>query len=40
MLKYGLQSLENKQIILPRHEIDYPDRERLEKRFSDFLAAG
>ncbi|MFH1160808.1 MAG: hypothetical protein V1733_07660 [bacterium] len=39
MLKYGLQSLESQQIILPKHKKDYPDRERLEIRFRTFLRA-
>lgn len=39
MLKYGLQSLENQKIILPGHHRDYPDRERLEKRYDGFLKA-
>lgn len=40
MLKYGLQSLNNSKLILPSHYIDWPDRERLEKRFDAFLKAG
>ncbi len=39
MLKYGLQALESQTIILPNHRIDYPDRERLEQRFNQFLKA-
>ena len=39
MLKYGLQSLENQYIILPKHKKDHPDRERLEIRFERFLRA-
>jgi putative restriction endonuclease len=40
MLKYGLQSLENNKIILPVHRSDHPDRERLERRYREFLDAG
>jgi putative restriction endonuclease len=40
MLKYGLQSLNNSGLILPKHKNDWPDRERLEQRFDSFLGAG
>ena len=40
MLKYGLQSLNKSKLILPTHRKDWPDRERLEKRFDTFLKAG
>lgn len=40
MLKYGLQSLNKNKLILPSHRKDWPDRERLEKRFASFLKAG
>ncbi len=40
MLKYGLQSLDNASLILPRHERDYPDKERLDFRYEQFLKAG
>lgn len=39
MLKYGLQSLNNNQLILPSHKHDWPDRNRLEIRFDAFLKA-
>jgi putative restriction endonuclease len=39
MLRYGIQSLENSKIILPRHQKDWPDKERLERRFITFLKA-
>ncbi len=39
MLKYGLQSLENNKIILPSHFNERPDRDRLERRFQEFLDA-
>jgi putative restriction endonuclease len=39
MLKYGLQSLNKSHILLPSHHRDWPDRERLEKRFDSFLMA-
>jgi putative restriction endonuclease len=40
MLKYGLQSLDNASLILPRLEKDYPDKERLDYRYNQFLKAG
>lgn len=39
MLKYGIQSLNNSKLILPSNKINWPDRERLERRFSTFLKA-
>jgi len=40
MLKYGLQSLNNNKLILPHHKTDWPDKDRLEMRFKDFMKAG
>lgn len=40
MLRYGLQSLENQRIILPSSKRNYPDRDRLERRFKQFREAG
>jgi putative restriction endonuclease len=40
MLKYGIQSLDNNYLILPKHKENWPDKERLERRFSEFLKAG
>lgn len=40
MLKYGIQFLDNNQIILPKNKKNWPDRERLEVRFGEFLRAG
>jgi len=39
MLKYGLQSLNNSSLILLRHTRDYPDKERLDFRYNQFLKA-
>lgn len=39
MLKYGIQSLNNSMLILPTNKVHWPDRERLERRYSDFLMA-
>ena len=39
MLKYGIQSLNNSKLILPNNKMDWPDRERLERRFMSFLKA-
>ena len=37
MLKYGLQSLNDKKIILPIKKSNWPDRDRLSTRFTRFL---
>ncbi len=39
MLKYGLQYLQNRVIELPRNERDYPDKARLDERYSHFKSA-
>lgn len=39
MLKYGLQALDGSDLRLPRHRIDYPDKERLDIRYDQFLHA-
>lgn len=38
MLKYGLQSLDGRKIILPNREIDFPNRDRLDRRYREFIA--
>jgi len=40
MLVVGLQQIHRKQILLPRHIEERPDRVRLERRFQEFLRAG
>jgi putative restriction endonuclease len=40
MLKYGLQLLDGKQIVLPSHKKYYPDRDRLSDRYDRFLKIG
>jgi putative restriction endonuclease len=40
MLRYGIQSLNNANLILPSNKINWPDKERLEIRYSAFLKAG
>ena len=40
MLRHGLQGLHHGRIVLPRHRVDLPDRERLEWRFEQFRKAG
>ena len=40
MLRYGLQSLNDGRLQLPAKRKDYPDRERLDLRYSLFLKAG
>lgn len=40
MLRYGIQSLNNSKLILPPNRLHWPDRERLDIRYSDFLKAG
>ena len=39
MLKHGIQALENQKIILPGSKSQWPDRERLSFRYSNFLSA-
>lgn len=39
MLRYGIQSLENKHIILPNNKKNWPDKERLDTRFQRFMDA-
>ena len=39
MLKYGIQSLNKEKIILPRSRSNWPDQERLNIRFQQFLSA-
>lgn len=39
MLKYGLQSINDKEIILPKRKKDYPDRDRLNVRFKEFISS-
>jgi putative restriction endonuclease len=40
MLKYGIQLLENKSLILPKDLKNWPDKNRLATRFELFLNAG
>ena len=40
MLRYGIQSLNNAKLILPPNKLHWPDKERLERRYSAFLKAG
>jgi len=37
MLKYGLQSFNDKRIILPNNKANWPDRDRLYTRYNRFL---
>jgi len=37
MLKYGIQSLNTKRIILPKRKLDWPDQDRLQQRYELFL---
>lgn len=39
MLKYGIQSMDQNKLILPRSKNEYPDRDRLAMRFERFSAA-
>lgn len=39
MLKYGIQFLDNQKVILPRNKMNWPDRNRLDLRFQNFLKA-
>lgn len=40
MLKYGIQSMHNQGLFLPKKKIEYPDPERLDYRYQKFLKAG
>jgi len=40
MLEYGLKSVEGQKIILPGRKQDYPDKDRLAKRFEEFKSVG
>ena len=40
MLKYGIQLLENNDLILPKEKRNLPDKNRLSTRFDEFLKAG
>lgn len=40
MLRYGIQNLNNTKLILPSEKCNWPDKARLEMRFSSFLRAG
>lgn len=40
MLRYGLQEIEGRNLIVPVRKSDRPDRERLEERFKRFREAG
>ncbi len=40
MLHYGLQEMDGARIILPGQKQDYPDRERLARRWEGFRMAG
>ncbi len=37
MLKFGLQALERKELILPKSKSDWPNRDFLNRRFSEFI---
>jgi putative restriction endonuclease len=39
MLRYGIQFLENEKLVLPRNKSNWPDKERLDLRYQDFLKA-
>lgn len=40
MLKHGLQAMDGVSLTLPRHRAQHPDRERVEERHEELLAAG
>lgn len=40
MLRYGLQQLDKQKILLPSKKVFWPDKERLELRFTKFQEAG
>jgi putative restriction endonuclease len=40
MLLHGLQEMDGRELTLPTRSSDYPSKERLAERFSEFLQAG
>lgn len=40
MLKYGIQDLQDQKLVLPRDKNKWPDRERLDVRYSRFKVTG
>ena len=40
MLKHGLQAMAGISLTLPKRAVQHPDRERVEERYEEFLAAG
>jgi putative restriction endonuclease len=40
MLKHGLQAMDGVSLTLPKRHAQYPDRERVEERYEEFLSAG
>ena len=40
MLEWGLKKLEGQRIVLPKHREDYPDKDRLAKRYGEFGRVG
>ncbi|GAA4783806.1 HNH endonuclease [Actinomycetospora chlora] len=40
MLKHGLQAMDGVSLSLPKQRAQHPDRERVEERYEEFLAAG
>ena len=39
MLQHGLQEMDGRGLTLPTRSSDYPSKERLAERFSEFLQA-
>jgi putative restriction endonuclease len=39
MLVVGLQKIQGQRIVLPSHAVQYPDRDRLARRYDEFLKA-
>lgn len=40
MLKWGLQEMNGRKLVLPKDKKEWPDVTRLEKRYAEFLKAG
>jgi putative restriction endonuclease len=40
MLKHGIQALNQQRLILPSRKANHPDKDRLDRRFQQFLSAG
>lgn len=38
MLESGIKALHGQSLVLPKHELHWPSRERLAQRFDEFMS--